>query len=61
MQESVEPTAFARSWEAFFPGQIYQPFTFAQPLAQDGTFLLEDRWKMQAIECGHSDTHSSSK
>jgi glyoxylase-like metal-dependent hydrolase (beta-lactamase superfamily II) len=59
MKESVEPTAFARSWEAFFPGQIYQPFTFAQPLAPDGTFLLEDRWKMQAIECGHSDTHET--
>ena len=59
MKESVEPSFFARSWGAFFPGQIYQPFTFAQPLRVDGTFLLEDRWKMRAIECGHSDPHET--
>lgn len=60
MQQSVEPGTFERSWGAFFPGQIYQPFTFAQPLGPDKAFLLEGRWRMEAIECGHSDTHNSS-
>lgn len=59
MKENAAPGFFRQAWESRFPDQIYQPFTFAQPLPDDGKFLLEGKWTMQAIECGHTDTHNT--
>ena len=59
MEESVEPKAYQQIWEARFPGQIYRPFQLAKALPEENEFKLEGRWTMQAIECGHSDTHDS--
>lgn len=59
MHENASPAFYHAFWESRFPQQIYQPFTFAQALRENGQFFLEDRWTMQAIECGHTDTHSS--
>lgn len=59
MKENTAPDFFNQHWQTRFPGQIFQPFVFAQPLGEDGQFVLEDKWTFQAIECGHTDTHSS--
>jgi glyoxylase-like metal-dependent hydrolase (beta-lactamase superfamily II) len=59
MHENASPALYHAFWESRFPQQIYQPFTFAQPLPENGKFVLESKWIMQAIECGHTDTHSS--
>ena len=58
MRANAAPKAFDSMWESRFPNQIYQPFTFAQQLPEHGEFMLEE-WKMQAIECGHTDTYDT--
>jgi glyoxylase-like metal-dependent hydrolase (beta-lactamase superfamily II) len=60
MNQQVEEKTFASMWESRFPGQIYtpQPATLAYEL-KDYRVLLEGRWVLQAIECGHSDTYDS--
>lgn len=59
MEQQIEEPTFSAVWVSRFPGQIYQPFTLAKPLPENKQFLLEDRWVLRAIECGHSDTHDS--
>lgn len=59
MHENAGPGLFSKFWDARFPKQIFQPFIFCQPLPENGQFLLEGKWKMQAIECGHTDTHNT--
>ncbi|GIJ82121.1 hypothetical protein Asppvi_000624 [Aspergillus pseudoviridinutans] len=61
MNQQVQQPIFASMWEARFPGQIYtpQPAQLAFPLPENHQFLLEDRYVLQAIECGHSDTYDS--
>ena len=59
MKENAGPGWLDTIWTPRFPGQIYQPFTFAQPLPKDGQFKLEGKWTMQAIECGITDTHNT--
>ena len=59
MEETIDPQLYKQTWESRFPGQIYKPFTLARALPKDNQFKLEDRWVMQGIECGHSDTHDS--
>lgn len=59
MQQQIEEPVFSSLWGSRFPGQIHQPFILARPLPENKQFLLEGRWVMQAIECGHSDTHDS--
>ncbi|WYZ42070.1 hypothetical protein EsH8_V_000965 [Colletotrichum jinshuiense] len=61
MEQQIEDVFYNQTWEARFPGQIYRPFTLAQPLSAKlgGSFKLEDRWEFQAIECGHTDTFDS--
>jgi glyoxylase-like metal-dependent hydrolase (beta-lactamase superfamily II) len=61
MKQQVEEKVFTSMWEARFPGQIFtpQPTILAHPLPEDNLLLLEGRWALQAIECGHSDTYDS--
>ncbi|KAI3534280.1 Zn-dependent hydrolase [Colletotrichum filicis] len=61
MEQQIEDEVFRQMWEARFPGQIYRPFTLAQPLSpkSGGIFKLENRWEFKAIECGHTDTYDS--
>ena len=59
MKENAAPEFFDAVWNTRFPGQIYKPFTFARPLPENGRFLLEGKWTMQAIECGFTDTHNT--
>jgi glyoxylase-like metal-dependent hydrolase (beta-lactamase superfamily II) len=61
MKQQVEEKAFTSMWEARFPGQIYtpQPSVLASPLPKGNQPLLDGRWVLQAIECGHSDTYDS--
>ena len=58
MKDTVEGPAWG-TWNGMFPGQVYQPFTFAQPLDKSYEFQLEGRWTMRAVQCGHSDTYDS--
>ena len=51
--ENIPPKS--NMWESLFPGQIAEPAIIPTALS-DNFFLLEDRWRMEAIECGHSDT-----
>lgn len=59
MKENAGPQFFGPVWESRFPDQIFQPFTFAQPLPKERKFVLEEKWDFHAIECGHTDTHST--
>ncbi|CAG9982952.1 unnamed protein product [Clonostachys byssicola] len=61
MQQQIEEPYFTETWGCRFPGQIFQPFKLAKPLfnGPNPVFKLENRWELQAIECGHSDTHDS--
>ena len=59
MKDTVESPVWDRVWGPMFPGQIYKPFTFAQPLGEDKTFYLSGRWALHAVECGHSDTYDT--
>lgn len=59
MQEATNPASFKAFWESRFPEQIAQPFLIAKALPKDGKFTLEGKWTMEAIECGHTDTHST--
>ncbi len=59
MHENAHPDFFNAAWESRFPAQIYQPFTFAEPLPDNGRVTIEGQWEIQAIECGFTDTHST--
>jgi glyoxylase-like metal-dependent hydrolase (beta-lactamase superfamily II) len=60
MKEQVTDQVFNKVWEPRFPGgQIYRPFAVAKPLPENNEFLLDDKWILQAIECGHTDTYDS--
>lgn len=59
MQEASDPASFNAFWESRFPEQIAKPLKIAQALPKDGKFVLEGKWAMEAIECGHTDTHST--
>ena len=59
MKENTAPGFFNSVWNSRFPEQIYQPFTFAQQLPEDHQLVLEGKWTMQAVECGHTDTHNT--
>ncbi|KAK1718747.1 hypothetical protein CaCOL14_003279 [Colletotrichum acutatum] len=61
MEQQIEDGIFSQMWDARFPGQIYRPFTLAQPLSPKGggSFKLGNRWEFKAIECGHTDTYDS--
>ena len=59
MKDQLEPEAFDKAWASRFPGQIPKPLTLANPLSKDGKFYLEDKYVLQAIECGHTDTYNS--
>ncbi|KAJ2972671.1 hypothetical protein NQ176_g7026 [Zarea fungicola] len=61
MEQQVEEKLFTTRWKARFPGQIYepQPATLAKPLPDNNELLLDGRWVLKAIECGHSDTYDS--
>jgi len=60
MKQQVEERTFNALWEPRFPGgQIYRPFVVAEPLPENNQFLLDGKWIMHAIECGHSDTYDS--
>ena len=60
IQDSIKPENFNPVWEAYFPNQIAKPFIIPQALPEDNQeFMLEGRWKMQAIECGNTDTWDS--
>ncbi|TQS32333.1 hypothetical protein Golomagni_07352, partial [Golovinomyces magnicellulatus] len=36
-----------------------QPFLLAEPLPESNEFNLQDKWKFQAINVGHTDTYDS--
>ena len=59
MKENASPAWLDTIWAPRFPGQIYQPFTFAEPLPKDGRFKLQGTWTRQAVECGITDTHNT--
>ncbi|EGU73297.1 hypothetical protein FOPG_18698 [Fusarium oxysporum f. sp. conglutinans race 2 54008] len=59
MEQQIEDGVFNTMWNAYFPGQIFTPFTLAKPLPETLQFKLQDRWIFQAVECGHSDTYDS--
>ncbi|EXJ72015.1 uncharacterized protein A1O5_04518 [Cladophialophora psammophila CBS 110553] len=75
MEGQIAPAAFKAMWASRFPGQIDTAFRLAEPLPETGAFYLpfsdegeeseKDRpsdpegYKFQAVEVGHTDTHSS--
>lgn len=61
MQDSIAEPHFTEFWGKRFPdGQIARPFVLAKPLeGLEPTFKLEDRWEFQVVDCGHSDTYST--
>lgn len=60
MEHDSEEKQYNAVWESRFPGQIHRPFTLAKPLPASNEFRLENRWSMQAVEVGHSDTYDTS-
>ncbi|KAF2092358.1 Metallo-hydrolase/oxidoreductase [Rhizodiscina lignyota] len=59
MEQQIQEKEYHDTWEVRFPGQIYRPFKLADPLPSRNEFRLANRWLFRAIECGHSDTYSS--
>ncbi|OAP56968.1 hypothetical protein AYL99_09080 [Fonsecaea erecta] len=75
MKGQIAPKAFHAMWGSRFPDQIDMAFRLAEPLPASGTFYLpldegdattttpkgvdEQGYKLQAVEVGHADTHSS--
>ncbi|RAL16007.1 Metallo-hydrolase/oxidoreductase [Aspergillus homomorphus CBS 101889] len=60
MKQQAEPSVYAATWEARFPGQAYTPqlSVLASPLPPEShRFMLEYRYVLQAVECGHSDAY----
>lgn len=57
IHESIKPEEFDAAWEGFFPNKIARPFVIPRALPDDRKeFLLAGKWRMQAIECGQTDT-----
>lgn len=59
MHEQVEEKNFQAQWGARFGDEIEQPFVLAEPLPSNNEFVLQNKWKFQAVEAGHTDTYDS--
>lgn len=61
MKQQLDPEVFKEVWESRFPNQIphQEPLTFITPISPQSGFHLEDRWLLQPVECGHTDTYDS--
>lgn len=58
MEQQLEPAAFAKLWEAFFPGQLPERVGMAEEMDDSGELWLEGH-VLKAIEVGHADTYDS--
>jgi len=57
MRQQASPQEFKRFWEPFFPGQLPQDLTVADPLSST-TFELEGN-ELVALNVGHTDTDNT--